>query len=115
MTNFETVYKPYIDHFIENIHQLEESNESVKECIVKFDQDLSLKCNKSAFQTFKFELARDFMTIDMHPVIIEQISEVRKMVMECDSTLDKSLSSYRRNMKKIVDDSIADRIDQNFT
>ena len=45
------------------------SNKNVRECIIKFDQDISLKCNKSALQTFKFELNRDFMNINLQPVI----------------------------------------------
>ena len=67
--NFKNVYQPFIQKFIESIKELEKSNKNVRECIVKFDQDLSLKCNKSAFQTFKFELNRDFMNVELQPII----------------------------------------------
>ena len=69
MDNYKNVYVPFIEKFIAKINELERSNKNVRECIIKFDQDISLKCNKSALQTFKFELNRDYMNINLQPVI----------------------------------------------
>lgn len=49
MHNYTTIYAPFIQGFITQVEELENSNKNVLDCILKFDQDLSLKCNKSAF------------------------------------------------------------------
>ena len=41
------MFLPKIESFVKLIDELEESHETIHECIRKFDEDLSLKENKS--------------------------------------------------------------------
>ena len=84
MDHYKNVYVPFIENFIGQIKDLETSNKNVRECIVKFDQDISLKCNKSALQTFKFELNRDFMNVSLHPILEGQIKDVARTAQEME-------------------------------
>lgn len=42
-----TVFLPKIDRFSKQIDQLFRSNEEVRDCVRKFDEDISLKASKS--------------------------------------------------------------------
>ena len=59
--HFREHYVPKLEAWEQQIEDLLESNMEVRECIVKFDQDLSMKCNKSALMAFKIELNTDFI------------------------------------------------------
>ncbi len=50
-----------IKKFTDQIIALNKQNEDVRECVIKFDQDLSLKCNKSQLLTIKGDLTKTFI------------------------------------------------------
>jgi hypothetical protein len=50
------VFLPKIEGFLGHIDRMEESHKMMTSCILKFDEDLSLKYDKSSFLIFKKEL-----------------------------------------------------------
>ena len=45
------------------------SNEDVKNCIIKFDKNLSLKVNKSQILSFESDLRKKFLGIEVMGII----------------------------------------------
>ena len=68
----ETSYLPKIRDFTGLVDQLEESHASMKECIRKFDEDLSLKASKIQLHLQKEELVRDFIYKDDYHKLVSR-------------------------------------------
>ena len=55
------VFMPKIIDFTERIEQFLASHESMKECIRKFDEDISIKANKTKVDLLKSTIDDNFM------------------------------------------------------
>lgn len=75
----EHYYLPKLQEFMNQIAGLHESNAEVRESIIKFDELLSLKCNKSALMAFQHSLALDFMKVTEWDTIDLKIDNVKDM------------------------------------
>lgn len=60
----EHQYMPRIAKFDNHLTQFEQSNIEMRECISRFDQDISLKCSKSTLKTFEHELTKKYLSLD---------------------------------------------------
>ena len=60
---FKEIYLPKLESWEREILDLMNSNEEVRKCIIQFDHDMTLKCNKSALLSFKHELDCDYVPI----------------------------------------------------
>jgi len=54
---------PKIRKFTSAIDALEESNENVKECIRKFDEDISSKANKATMTLFANQVSENYVSM----------------------------------------------------
>jgi hypothetical protein len=59
------------------INDLEASNEQMRESIRVFDENLTLKMNKGAFQMYKIEALENFMHNDSMVIINGRINHVQ--------------------------------------
>lgn len=55
---------PKINGFIGHIDRMEDSHRMMTECIRKFDEDITLKFDKSSFLIFKKELETTYIKLD---------------------------------------------------
>ena len=54
----ENTYLPKIKDFTDKINELIESNIENKECIIRFDEAMSFKANKSAIMSIEHDLGK---------------------------------------------------------
>ena len=54
---------PKIDHFTGLMERYTLDNEDMRMCVRKFDEDLSLKCNKAAIFTLREDLEKEFVAV----------------------------------------------------
>ena len=54
----EETYLPKIKYFTDKIDELIESNVENKECIIRFDEAMSFKANKSAIMSIEYDLGK---------------------------------------------------------
>ena len=59
-----TWFLPRVEKFILKIDDYETSNENVRHIIRQFDENLSLKANKSYFPIMKAEFAKNYIHLD---------------------------------------------------
>ena len=57
-------FMPRIEKFSQEIDKFMADNESMRECILRFDMDISMKANKSDFPLFKCRLDEEFVNLD---------------------------------------------------
>ena len=57
-------FLPRIEKFSEEIDKFMSDNRAMRECIIKFDQDISIKANKSDFPLFKSKLDQEYVNFD---------------------------------------------------
>jgi hypothetical protein len=57
-------FLPKIEKLCDKIDEFQQENLNVRECVIHFDQSLSLKANKNEFMTFKENLRSEFIPID---------------------------------------------------
>ena len=71
---------PKIQSFTNHIDFFHNSNLEVRDCIKKFDADLSLKANKSGIKVLRQELENSFMTKDDWAKLNQMFKQVDKLV-----------------------------------
>lgn len=57
-------FMPRIEKFSVEIDKFMSDNESMRECILRFDQDIAMKANKSDFALFKSKLDEEYVNFD---------------------------------------------------
>ena len=83
------------------------SNNEVRECITKFDHDLSLKCNKSALLSIQHELGKTFLQKETDlPEILERIDDVNKWYQKIENKRDQEIESYKERMDEKISDAM---------
>lgn len=69
------VFLPKIQGFLGHIDRMEDSHQMMTSCILKFDEDLSLKYDKSQFLIFKKELEANYIKNDYKNDVQLQLSK----------------------------------------
>ena len=110
--NFKQVYLPKLESWEQKIEELLESNEEVRECIVKFDQDMSMKCNKSALVAFKHELDVDYIPIGEKQVLEGKIQKTLDYNLDLEARLLTKLVNYNKRLDGLVATTVDDIVQE---
>ena len=76
----EETYLPKIKYFTDKIDELIESNIQNKECILRFDQDLSFKANKSAIMSIEHDLGKQYIKKEDWPLIDARFDSLKYQI-----------------------------------
>ena len=86
----------------------------MRESIIKFDELLSLKCNKSALVAFKQDLGLDFLSIIEMDNIDDKIDRVRDMHTNLENRVDMEIEEYKKKIGDITQIAINSQLDAKF-
>ena len=89
-----------------------ESNAEVRECIVKFDEDLSMKCNKSALVAFKHELDVDYIPISEKQILEGKIQKTLDYNLDSEARLLTQLVNYNKRLDELVATTVDDVVQE---
>ena len=102
--NFREIYEPKIKEFTENIEKLYKDNQDVKNCIIQFDTDLSLKSNKSQLLAIEHDFGQKFLGVEMMSIIDMKLDLVEKTLKYQNSHVYETMESYKDKMNKLIED-----------
>ena len=71
---------PKLEAFSEKVDDFQNENMNVRECVISFDQSLSLKANKNDFSLFAENLKKEFLPIKYLSVLDEKIATVDEIL-----------------------------------
>lgn len=81
-------YMPRIANFSDHLSRYEQSNQEMRECISRFDEDMSLKCSKSTLKTFEHELTKKYLSLDGGRDIQAEIEDAKKLILQQDDRME---------------------------
>lgn len=84
----EDIYIPKIANFGLQIDAMEASNKQIRECVVEFDERLSMKLNRSALTALANDLRREFLPITDGNKYLSTIESLRNEIKIWDGKFD---------------------------
>ena len=78
----QNVFLPKIYDFANKIDQMTKSNEEMTHCIRKFDEDISIKCNRLDLTLLRNHVDDNFLNNDSWEIIDQKVQELRDQTNE---------------------------------
>ena len=106
MGALEDYYLPKIDKFCCAIDAFEASNLEMRECIIKFDKDISQKLSKSQMASFQLDLPNKFMSRADKEYFDEQLDNMKSLIWDKNQMVrdevDSFVNSYQDRINAMV-------------
>jgi len=87
---------PRLESFSEEIDQLLDDNENVKECIRDFDKSISIKANKSQLKIMRGEFEERFIHNDKWIEVLKEFDEMENKFDRENDKLDVRFVEFKQ-------------------
>ena len=104
--NFQNVYLPRMKKFFDSVEALHESNAQMRECIIDFDQKLSLKLNKSQLITLKQEVGGNYLPHEYKNEVADRFARLEKLLDQNINTVQTVADECRDKVEELEADTI---------
>ena len=93
---------------------MEASNKQIRECVVEFDERLSMKLNRSALTALANDLRREFLPITDGNKYLSTIESLRNEIKIWDGKFDQEVAYYEAKIDNVLESRVGSIIDQKF-
>ena len=101
--------------FFDQVDALHESNSDMRECIINFDQKLSLKLNKSQLLTMKQDIGTSFLPHEYKDVVEDRFARFERSIDKNTDLVETVADECRDKVNDLVQESIETQLKDKFS
>ena len=97
------VFLPKVQQFSDQVTDFMADNEDVKNCVRKFDEDISIKANKSSLIEMNEEIERRFIPLQRWDQVLDGFDDLRQHIKEKYKEMESHFEDFRKKEEQSLD------------